>query len=153
MSQSLATVAYLGAAILFILSLGGLSNPETSRRGNLYGIIGMALAVLATAFSPDGVQAPVAATQPIDVMRTVSQWNFVESLMSTSSFSGSKRTVKCEAPAPRSSVAVPLSGQLQLRPPSTALMLHPGRTSGYMGLSTVLAVTGNPLTGCTGNLM
>lgn len=29
MSQSLATVAYLGAAILFILSLGGLSNPET----------------------------------------------------------------------------------------------------------------------------
>lgn len=33
MSQSLATVAYLGAAILFILSLGGLSNPETSRRG------------------------------------------------------------------------------------------------------------------------
>ena len=40
-SSSLATVAYLGAAILFILSLGGLSNPETSRRGNLYGIIGL----------------------------------------------------------------------------------------------------------------
>src|SRR5262249_44217191 len=36
------------AAILFILSLGGLSNPETSRRGNLYGMIGMTLAVLAT---------------------------------------------------------------------------------------------------------
>ncbi len=52
MSQSLATVAYLGAAILFILSLGGLSNPETSRRGNLFGIIGMALAVLATLFGP-----------------------------------------------------------------------------------------------------
>ena len=52
MSFSLATVAYLGAAILFILSLGGLSNPETSRRGNLYGIIGMALAVLATIFGP-----------------------------------------------------------------------------------------------------
>ncbi len=52
MSQSLATVAYLGAAILFILSLGGLSNPETSRRGNLFGIIGMALAVLATIFGP-----------------------------------------------------------------------------------------------------
>jgi NAD(P) transhydrogenase subunit beta len=52
MSQSLATVAYLGAAILFILSLGGLSNPETSRRGNLFGIIGMALAVLATVFGP-----------------------------------------------------------------------------------------------------
>jgi NAD(P) transhydrogenase subunit beta len=52
LSQSLATVAYLGAAILFILSLGGLSNPETSRRGNLFGMIGMALAVLATVFGP-----------------------------------------------------------------------------------------------------
>ncbi len=52
MSPSLATVAYLGAAILFILSLGGLSNPETSRRGNLFGMVGMALAVLATVFGP-----------------------------------------------------------------------------------------------------
>ena len=52
MSQSLATVAYLGAAILFILSLGGLSNPETSRRGNLFGMVGMALAVVATIFGP-----------------------------------------------------------------------------------------------------
>ncbi|MBV2164503.1 MAG: NAD(P)(+) transhydrogenase (Re/Si-specific) subunit beta, partial [Comamonas sp.] len=39
MSPSLATVAYLGAAILFILSLDGLSNPETSRRGNLLGMV------------------------------------------------------------------------------------------------------------------
>jgi NAD(P) transhydrogenase subunit beta len=52
MSASLATVSYIGATILFILSLGGLSNPETSRRGNLYGIIGMAIAVLATVFGP-----------------------------------------------------------------------------------------------------
>ncbi|HTR79432.1 MAG TPA: Re/Si-specific NAD(P)(+) transhydrogenase subunit beta [Gemmatimonadaceae bacterium] len=52
MSASLATASYLGATILFILSLGGLSNPETSRRGNLYGIIGMAIAVLATVFGP-----------------------------------------------------------------------------------------------------
>ena len=52
MSPSLATVAYLGAAILFILSLGGLSNPETSRRGNVFGMIGMAIAVLATVFGP-----------------------------------------------------------------------------------------------------
>jgi H+-translocating NAD(P) transhydrogenase subunit beta len=41
------TMAYLAAAILFILSLGGLSNQETARRGNLYGICGMALAVVA----------------------------------------------------------------------------------------------------------
>ncbi len=52
MSSSLATVSYIGATILFILSLGGLSNPESSRRGNLYGIIGMAIAVLATIFGP-----------------------------------------------------------------------------------------------------
>jgi NAD(P) transhydrogenase subunit beta len=52
MSASLATVSYIGATILFILSLGGLSNPESSRRGNLYGIVGMALAVLATVFGP-----------------------------------------------------------------------------------------------------
>ena len=46
------TVAYIAATILFILSLGGLSNPESSRRGNLYGMIGMALAVVATVFGP-----------------------------------------------------------------------------------------------------
>jgi NAD(P) transhydrogenase subunit beta len=48
----MATVAYLGAAILFIMSLGGLSNPESSRRGNLFGMLGMALAVLATVLGP-----------------------------------------------------------------------------------------------------
>ncbi len=52
MSVTLATVSYLGATILFILSLGGLSNPETSRRGNLYGMIGMSIAVLATVLGP-----------------------------------------------------------------------------------------------------
>jgi len=52
MSATLSTVAYLGATILFILSLGGLSNPETSRRGNLYGMIGMTIAVLATVLGP-----------------------------------------------------------------------------------------------------
>jgi NAD(P) transhydrogenase subunit beta len=52
MTGSLATVAYLGATILFILSLGGLSNPEASRRGNLYGMVGMAIAVLATLLGP-----------------------------------------------------------------------------------------------------
>jgi NAD(P) transhydrogenase subunit beta len=52
MTASLATVSYIGAIILFILSLGGLSNPESSRRGNLYGMIGMAIAVIATVFGP-----------------------------------------------------------------------------------------------------
>ncbi len=52
MTASLATASYIGATILFILSLGGLSNPETARRGNLFGMIGMAVAVLATVLSP-----------------------------------------------------------------------------------------------------
>ena len=52
MSEGLATVSYIGATILFVLSLGGLSTPETARRGNLYGMIGMALAVLATVLGP-----------------------------------------------------------------------------------------------------
>src|SRR5688572_22918692 len=52
MTASLATVSYIGATILFILSLGGLSNPETARRGNLFGIAGMAIAVIATVSGP-----------------------------------------------------------------------------------------------------
>jgi NAD(P) transhydrogenase subunit beta len=52
LSGTLSTVSYLGAVILFILSLGGLSSPESSRRGNLYGMLGMAIAVLATVFGP-----------------------------------------------------------------------------------------------------
>jgi len=58
-SESLATVSYIGATILFILSLGGLSNPESSRRGNLYGMIGMTIAVLATVFGPRVVAAGI----------------------------------------------------------------------------------------------
>jgi NAD(P) transhydrogenase subunit beta len=52
MSSSLATVAYIGATILFILSLGGLSNQSTALRGNLYGMVGMTIAVLATVLGP-----------------------------------------------------------------------------------------------------
>jgi NAD(P) transhydrogenase subunit beta len=52
MTASLATVSYIGATILFILSLGGLSSPETARRGNVFGIVGMAIAVLATVLGP-----------------------------------------------------------------------------------------------------
>src|SRR5512133_3408816 len=57
MSVTLATVSYIGATILFILSLGGLSTPETSRRGNLYGMIGMTIAVLATVMGPQVMKA------------------------------------------------------------------------------------------------
>ena len=45
-------MSYILATILFILALGGLSNQETARRGNWYGIIGMTIALVATIFGP-----------------------------------------------------------------------------------------------------
>ncbi|HEX3062274.1 MAG TPA: Re/Si-specific NAD(P)(+) transhydrogenase subunit beta [Usitatibacter sp.] len=64
MSANLVSVSYIAAIILFILSLGGLSNPESSRRGNLYGMVGMAIAVLATIagrVAPDGIAFVIGA--------------------------------------------------------------------------------------------
>lgn len=51
MTPSLVTMSYIAASSLFILSLSGLSHQETSRRGNYYGMAGMALAILATILS------------------------------------------------------------------------------------------------------
>ncbi|MBF2036645.1 MAG: Re/Si-specific NAD(P)(+) transhydrogenase subunit beta [Leptolyngbyaceae cyanobacterium T60_A2020_046] len=51
MSNHVLTVAYIAASVLFILSLGGLANQETAKRGNVYGIAGMAIAFVATAAS------------------------------------------------------------------------------------------------------
>ena len=52
MESGLLTFAYLTASVLFILSLRGLSSQETARQGNLYGMLGMVVAVLATASAP-----------------------------------------------------------------------------------------------------
>ncbi|MDW3095410.1 MAG: Re/Si-specific NAD(P)(+) transhydrogenase subunit beta [Gammaproteobacteria bacterium] len=51
MNPQLLTVSYLAAGALFIFSLGGLSNQESARRGNVFGMLGMAVAILATIFS------------------------------------------------------------------------------------------------------
>ena len=48
MSPNLAAFLYLISGISFILALRGLSSPETSRRGNLFGILGMLLAIIVT---------------------------------------------------------------------------------------------------------
>jgi NAD(P) transhydrogenase subunit beta len=48
MTHGLLSVSYIAASILFILALGGLSHQETARRGNVYGIIGMTIALTAT---------------------------------------------------------------------------------------------------------
>jgi NAD(P) transhydrogenase subunit beta len=52
MPETLVTVAYLAAGLLFIFSLGGLSAQESAPRGNLFGMAGMLIAVLVTAFGP-----------------------------------------------------------------------------------------------------
>ncbi|HEV8079050.1 MAG TPA: Re/Si-specific NAD(P)(+) transhydrogenase subunit beta [Marinobacter sp.] len=51
MSSGLVSVAYVVASVLFILSLGGLSHQESSRRGNLYGVAGILIALVATVAS------------------------------------------------------------------------------------------------------
>ena len=53
MSFGIVSAAYISAAILFILALGGLSNQESAKRAVWYGIVGMAFAVFATVFGPD----------------------------------------------------------------------------------------------------
>ena len=52
MSFNIVTAVYIAASVLFILSLGGLSNQESAKRAVWYGIVGMALAVGATVFGP-----------------------------------------------------------------------------------------------------
>ncbi len=61
MKTSLITIAYIAASALFILSLGGLSRQETARRGNWYGIIGMLIALVATAAAMNTGGLPVLA--------------------------------------------------------------------------------------------
>jgi NAD(P) transhydrogenase subunit beta len=61
MKEGLITISYIAASILFILSLGGLSQQETARRGNLYGIVGMLIALLATAARLDYASIPILA--------------------------------------------------------------------------------------------
>jgi len=48
MSPNLAALFYLASGVLFILALRGLSSPESSRQGNMYGMLGMTIAVLTT---------------------------------------------------------------------------------------------------------
>ncbi|WP_243463664.1 NAD(P)(+) transhydrogenase (Re/Si-specific) subunit beta, partial [Brucella suis] len=48
MSVNLAAFLYLVSGVLFILALRGLSHPTTSRQGNMYGMIGMAISIVTT---------------------------------------------------------------------------------------------------------
>ena len=62
MSANLTGFAYLIAAICFIMALRGLSSPETARKGNLYGITGMLVAITTTAMAPGVVSFPMIIT-------------------------------------------------------------------------------------------
>ncbi len=59
MTTSLLAAAYIGSGVLFILSLKGLSHPETARRGNMFGALGMFIAVLAVAMHGGLITSPV----------------------------------------------------------------------------------------------
>ncbi|HUF48846.1 MAG TPA: NAD(P)(+) transhydrogenase (Re/Si-specific) subunit beta [Vicinamibacterales bacterium] len=58
MTPTFATAAYIGAAVLFILSLKGLADQQTARRGNVYGALGMAIALVVTALAAGLVDSP-----------------------------------------------------------------------------------------------
>ena len=61
MPESLVTVAYIVAGLLFIMSLSGLSAQATAARGNIFGIVGMIIAAVATALGPRAGGYPVLA--------------------------------------------------------------------------------------------
>jgi NAD(P) transhydrogenase subunit beta len=69
-AKEIQTAAYLFSSILFILSLGGLSSQESAKRGVLYGIIGMAIAILATVLGQDveGITYIIAAIATASVI-------------------------------------------------------------------------------------
>ena len=60
MSENLSAICYLISSVFFIMALKGLSSPETARRGNLFGVLGMILAVLTLVYQPNTANfAPV----------------------------------------------------------------------------------------------
>ena len=56
MPSGIISLAFIGASILFILSISGLSQQETAKRGNRLGMLGMAVAILATLSLPEAGQ-------------------------------------------------------------------------------------------------
>jgi len=95
MTEGILTTAYIAASILFILALGGLSHQETARRGNVYGIIGMAVALIAviasefvTNYAILGVCIAIAAVIGISVARRVQMTQMPELVAILHSFVG-----------------------------------------------------------------
>ena len=76
MEYGFTTAAYVVAAVLFILSLGGLSGQESAKRAVWYGIAGMALAVVATIYGP-GAGNWVVSLVMIAVGGAKLEWAFI----------------------------------------------------------------------------
>ena len=74
---SIQRLAYLGAALLFIFSLRGLSTQQTARRGNASGIFGMVLAVLVTALALVAPSGGVAGAAPASMASSVDAWGLL----------------------------------------------------------------------------
>ncbi|MCB9506744.1 MAG: NAD(P)(+) transhydrogenase (Re/Si-specific) subunit beta [Myxococcales bacterium] len=71
--ETLVTTAYLAAGMLFILSLGGLSAQQTARRGNLYGVVGMLLAMSVTFVAPE-MASPGRIVGPLLAGAAIGAW-------------------------------------------------------------------------------
>jgi H+-translocating NAD(P) transhydrogenase subunit beta len=76
MSGNLAALLYLASGVLFILALRGLSSPSTSRRGNLFGIVGMAIAIVTTLLYrlPSGLSAWIFVVAGIAIGGGIGAW-------------------------------------------------------------------------------
>ncbi len=76
MNANLAAVLYLVAGVLFIWSLRGLSSPATSRQGNLFGMIGMAIAIITTLLyaAPSGFMSWVLIILGIGIGGSIGAW-------------------------------------------------------------------------------
>jgi len=95
MTEGILTTAYIAASVLFILALGGLSHQKTARRGNIYGIIGMGIALIAviasefvTNYAVLAVCIAIAAVIGIYVARRVQMTQMPELVAILHSFVG-----------------------------------------------------------------
>ncbi len=95
MSIGIVSAAYIAASVLFILSLGGLSNQESAKRAVWYGIVGMAIAVVATIYGPDsgnyivlGVMVALGAAAGIYVAARVQMTEMPQLVAALHSFVG-----------------------------------------------------------------
>ena len=71
MSANLSAILYLVSGVLFILALRGLSSPETSRQGNLFGIIGMVIAVTVTFTLNSSILTSIFFSLQISTVRSI----------------------------------------------------------------------------------